>query len=62
MKKTPDNHWAHHTPHMMIAVPDLEVARRPADRSDNGGPYVMWKGTPYAHIMAPVTNGKTGAR
>ena len=28
----------------------------------NGGPWVMWKGTPYAHIMAPVTNGKTGAR
>ena len=20
----------------------------------NGGPYVMWKGTPYAHIMVPV--------
>ena len=19
-----------------------------------GGPYVMWKGTPYAHIMMPV--------
>ena len=21
---------------------------------DNGGPYVMWKGTPYAHLMVPV--------
>ena len=20
----------------------------------NGGPYVMWKGTPYAHIMVPI--------
>ena len=19
-----------------------------------GGPYVMWKGTPYAHIMVPI--------
>lgn len=19
-----------------------------------GGPYVMWKGTPYAHVMIPV--------
>ena len=22
----------------------------------NGGPYVMWKGTPYAHIMIPVAD------
>ena len=21
---------------------------------NRGGPYVMWKGTPYAHIMVPV--------
>ena len=21
---------------------------------ENGGPYVMWKGTPYAHIMVPT--------
>jgi hypothetical protein len=21
---------------------------------NNGGPWVMWKGTPYAHIMVPV--------
>jgi len=20
----------------------------------NGGPFVMWKGTPYAHVMIPV--------
>ncbi len=20
----------------------------------NGGPYVMWKGTPYAHLMVPI--------
>ncbi len=22
--------------------------------SYNGGPYVMWKDTPYAHIMVPI--------
>ena len=22
----------------------------------NGGPYVMWKGTPYAHVMVPVAD------
>jgi hypothetical protein len=21
-----------------------------------GGPWVMWKGTPYAHIMVPTTS------
>lgn len=38
----------------MIVVPDtaaLEVI--PAD-PHNSGPYVTWKGTPYARIMAPL--------
>ena len=21
---------------------------------ENGGPYVMWTGTPYAHLMVPI--------
>jgi hypothetical protein len=25
----------------------------PTDPS-SGGPFVMWKGTPYAHVMVPV--------
>jgi len=24
----------------------------------NGGPWVMWKGTPYAHLMVPVSDTK----
>jgi hypothetical protein len=24
----------------------------------NGGPWVMWKGTPYAHVMVPVSSTK----
>jgi hypothetical protein len=46
----------------MIAVPDLKSLDGLSTDPKNGGPWVMWKGTPYAHIMAPVTNGKTGAR
>jgi hypothetical protein len=38
----------------MIAVPDLKAVDGLPNDPDNGGPYVMWKGTPYAHIMAPV--------
>jgi hypothetical protein len=54
MKMTPDNHWGHHPPHVMIAVPDLKSLDSLSTDPKNGGPYVMWKGTPYAHIMAPV--------
>jgi hypothetical protein len=54
MKMTPDNHWGHHAPHVMIAVPDVKSLDALPTDPKNGGPYVMWKGTPYAHIMAPV--------
>ena len=56
MKMTPDNHWGHHAPHVMIAVPDVKSLDGLPTDPKNGGPYVMWKGTPYAHIMAPVTS------
>ena len=54
MKEASDNHWGLHGPHLMILVPDLKsLAGLPTEPS-NGGPYVMWSGTPYAHVMAPV--------
>ena len=61
-KATPDNQWSHHAPHVMIAVPDLKSLDGLPTDPKNGGPWVMWKGTPYAHIMAPVTNGKMGGK
>ena len=33
---------------------DLKSVDGIPSESSNGGPYVMFKGTPYAHIMAPV--------
>ena len=41
-------------PHLMIVVPKELMAGITDDPSD-GGPYVMWKDTPYAHIMIPVS-------
>lgn len=41
-------------PHLMIAVPP-ELLEGLTDDPSQGGPYVMWKDTPYAHIMVPVT-------
>lgn len=62
VKATLDNEWSHHPPHVMIAVPDLKSLDGLSTDPKNGGPWVMWKGTPYAHIMAPVTNGKMGGK
>lgn len=51
---TADNHWVVEGPHIMVIVPDpADLEGLPTDPA-TGGPYVMWKGTPYAHIMIPV--------
>ena len=62
MKETPDNHWGHHMPHMMILVPDPKALTGVSSDPANGGPYVMFAGTPYAHIMAPTTATSTTSR
>ena len=53
----PDPHSAHdyveEGPHLMLIVPHEMLAGLPDD-PNAGGPYVMWKDTPYAHIMVPV--------
>jgi hypothetical protein len=54
MTEAPGNQWGLHPPHLMILVPDLKSLDGIPSESSSGGPYVMFKGTPYAHIMAPV--------
>ena len=40
--------------HLMMLVPELDMlASIPTDHR-NGGPWIMWPDTPYAHIMIPV--------
>lgn len=51
---TDDNQWVAEGPHLMIVVPNAEMLEGMTTDPDNGGPYVMWKGTPYAHIMIPL--------
>ncbi len=41
-------------PHLMILVPDVEMLEGLPTDPHSGGPWVMFKGTPYAHIMIPV--------
>jgi len=50
---TDDNEWIEEGAHLMILAPAELLVAFPTD-PDNGGPYVMWKGTPYAHLMVPV--------
>lgn len=53
-EKTPDNQWVVEGPHVMILTPDPASLKDVSTDPDAGGPYVMWKDTPYAHIMMPV--------
>jgi hypothetical protein len=51
---TPNNEWGYDPPHLMILVPDtVALQGMPTDRASDG-PWVMWRGTPYAHIMVPM--------
>jgi len=51
---TADNQWVKEGPHVMIIVPDQTLLDSLPTDPNAGGPYVMWKGTPYAHIMMPT--------
>ena len=50
---TDDNEWIREGAHLMIVAPAALLEAYPTD-PQNGGPYVMWKGTPYAHLMVPI--------
>ncbi len=55
-KETADNEWGFDPPHIMLLVPDTAaLAGLPKQRGE-GGPWVMWSATPYAHVMVPVAS------
>jgi hypothetical protein len=54
---TPDNQWVRTAPHVMVLVGDTKLLDNFPSDPTSGGPYVMWKGTPYAHLMVPVASG-----
>jgi hypothetical protein len=59
-KSKPDSgeSWVVTGPHIMIVVPDPRSLAGLSSDWKSGQPYVMWPGTPYAHIMVPVAPGK----
>lgn len=50
------NHWIKTGPHVMVvgADPSFYDAYPKGADPDTSAPYVMWAGTPYQHLMAPV--------
>lgn len=55
-KPTASNHWIKTGPHVMVVGADAsfyDSYPKSAD-PDTSAPYVMWAGTPYQHLMAPV--------
>jgi hypothetical protein len=53
-KRTAENEWGFDPPHLMILVPELRALEGLSTSRAGGGPYVMFRGTPYAHVMVPV--------
>ena len=57
-KPTAENDWIKTGPHIMVVGSKELLAGHPSGaKPDTSVPYVMWAGTPYAHLMVPV--GKT---
>jgi hypothetical protein len=55
-KPTTANHWIKTGPHVMIVGADAsfyDTYPKSVDPNTKS-PYVMWAGTPYQHLMAPV--------
>ena len=62
MGSTPTNQWIMSPPHIMVLFEDTEMLDAYPTDPMNGGPWVMWKGTPYVHLMVPVSETKAATR
>jgi hypothetical protein len=56
--KTADNHWVVTGPHIMLVGPIKSLGLQETPDADPTKPYLMWSGTPYEHVMVPVSAGK----
>jgi hypothetical protein len=56
---TANNDWVSTGPHIMVVGSKDILAGHPSGaKPDTAVPYVMWAGTPYAHLMIPVAAPK----
>ena len=57
-KPATGEHWIITSAHMMLILPDAKLIDNYPTDPTSDGPFVMWKGTPYAHVMVPVAKGR----
>ncbi len=53
-KPAAGQNWVMTPPHTMVVLPDTKLLDSYSATPSASTPYVMWKGTPYAHLMVPV--------
>ena len=54
---TTENQWHHQGPHVMVLYPDPTLLEGLPTTPTEYGPYVMFAGTPIAHVMFPTRSG-----
>jgi hypothetical protein len=54
LKPPEGEEWVSSPPHIMLIVPGELGADHAATDHHSGGPWVMYAGTPYEHLMVPV--------
>jgi hypothetical protein len=52
------NEWMNSPAHVMLLLPGDLVESGFSPDYESGGPWIMWAGTPYEHIMMPVADGE----
>jgi len=54
-ENTPTKDWVDGLKaHLMILVPDIKSMKNISTEPNNGGAWIMWPDTPYAHLMLPI--------
>jgi hypothetical protein len=56
IEPAPGEEWVTSLPHVMLLFPGQLDASLFSTDPTWGGPYIMWAGTPYEHIMMPVAD------
>lgn len=55
-----DIDWMASPPHIMVLLPGSLAEMGLSSDFNNGGPWIMYEGTPYEHIMMPIGEGTMG--
>ena len=53
-KPAPGEKWMKEQPHIMVLGPGKLDPKLFSSDPHSGGPWIMWGGTPYEHLMVPI--------